>query len=208
MRAKIIFLLGIVSSILLLFLFVISAAVFYKTVSLAINKADFRMKHADLGQINRLTKEFFLSFEGPEELSIFTARNAGLSWSNKFASEGSHSMLVEFPAGIEDPGFIFESTAGSCFDWTGFKEFAFDVVNDTDISVSIAVRIKTNADDYTRVYEHSFDIPSKRKYTVRISKAELEGLIDFKKICYLNIFTGEPSTTFYLYFDNMRVVRE
>ncbi len=189
------------------FVFAASAAGVYVgriVAEKAIGLLDFRNRKEKV-DYRFLKKNFNLGFERDKELKIFGARQAVMRQSTDYATQGEHSLWVEIPAGRSYPGIATEVYGKDCFDWSDMKEFSFDVYNEIEIPGRLTVKIKSGRDYPKKQYETDIGLPAQQTGRVKISRRELEGVLDLDRISAINIFMQDPRTTFYLYFDNFRV---
>ncbi len=171
-----------------------------------INLLDFRNRKERV-DYSFLKRNFALGFERDKELKVFDARQAAMKQSMEHATEGNHSLWVEIPAGRSYPGIATEVYGKDCFDWSDMEEFTFDVYNEIAIPAHITIKIKSGRNDPKKQYETGVDLPAQQTGRVKISRRELESVLDLECISAINIFMQDPRTTFYLYFDNFMVKR-
>ncbi len=79
------------------------------------------------------------SFEYPAELSRLKARGCSLALSDLHATQGGHSLRVDFD-GNSNPGFGFRT--GAAMDWRGFGALAFDAYNPGTQALPLRVEVE------------------------------------------------------------------
>jgi hypothetical protein len=151
---------------------------------------------------------FPISFEKQNEWQIFETNEASSVISDNFASDGKGSLLVEFPAGVSMSTLVFEVFGKECLDWSEASEFAVDVFNSTEATAYLELKIKSGSKYPKRVFEKSIRLPAGSKSTIKVNIDELKNKLDVSKISYLNFFMQDPTTTFLVYFDNMRLIKD
>lgn len=152
-----------------------------------------------------LKLNFVLGFEKEKEIKVFEPRQAAVKPSPEHATQGNQSLWVEVPAGGERPGIAMEVYGADSFDWSGMKEFSFDVYNEIERPARLTIVIKSGRDDPRKEYRTTLTLPARETGRIRISRGELESALDLGCISCVDIFMQRPSTTYYLYFDNFRV---
>jgi hypothetical protein len=159
----------------------------------------------DANKFRYLEKKFHIGFEKMEDFELFSFNNSGGELSEKYTSEGKQSLLVEFASGQDITGASFELSKELSFDWSDMREFIIDAFNSTDASARLIIKIKSGSDYPKKTFERVFDLPGSQLTPIKISRAELERELDINKISSLNLFMHDPSTTFLVYFDNIRI---
>lgn len=207
MRSILQFVGGIITAGLLLVFSMITGYISYGKTESLIARAQDAFEHRGTGQFARVADDFALSFETEDDMKLFQARAAGLEISDKFATDGKKSLLVEFPSGNDIPGFFFDITGKNCLNWSGLKEFSFDLYNTTKKDGVLIIRIKSGEKYPKRVFHKEIGIPANNTARVSISRDELQGMVDLSTISHLNIYMHDPSTSYKVYFDNMRVTK-
>ena len=149
---------------------------------------------------------FKLGFERNKEVEVFAPRQAAMEQSTEHVTQGTHSLWVEFPAGRSLPGIATEVYGRDCFDWSDMEEFSFDVYNGIELPARLTVKLKSGRQDPKKQYETTLTLPAQETGRVRIYRRELESVLDLECVSGINIFMQDPATTYYLYFDNFRVV--
>jgi len=170
----------------------------------AINLLDFRNRKEKVDH-KSLKRNFALGFEGEKEMKVFEARQAALRQSTQHVTQGNHSLWVEIPAGREYPGIATEVYGRDCFDWSDMEEFSFEVYNEISIPARLTIKIKSGRGEPKKQYETTLTLPVQETGRVKIFRKELEGALDLDRISGISVFMQDPPTTFYLYFDNLKV---
>ena len=201
------FLLGIISGILLIAIFFVSGLVFYKLGLRLLEMPTSTQQHKNTQQSRAIASNFYLSFESNEDLKIFEARQSNIRISKEFATDGKHSLLVEFPEGSDYPSLFFEIMGKDCLNWANMKAFSFDVFNNIETPAKLTVKIKSGEQYPKRTFEKEFTLPSRQPTTIVIKREELKNKVDLNKISYLNLFMHGHIKTFRIYFDTMRVIK-
>jgi len=202
-----VFIFGIITGVLFIGFCVGSAILGYSGGNYLIDKLESltKNKEDDIHQSLPIPSYLNLSFESPDDLKIFHQQESGMEISDKFATDGTHSLLVEFPGGREAPAILFDILGNKCLNWEKMQSFSFDVLNSTEKGVDLLVRIKSGEQYPKRVYMQGFNLSSFSPSRVIINKRTLEDKLDLDKISYIGFVILDPSTTFKLYFDNLRV---
>ncbi|MCD6522093.1 hypothetical protein J7K56_04925 [Candidatus Calescamantes bacterium] len=163
------------------------------------------------------------SFETPREVKKWSASwghntfGTEVSWSNQYASDGTHSMKVVFKK-APDPKIchlIKGWSRDGCFpeDWSGYDVFSFDVYLETrDIKhrwLSIWICDKEgnlqeeerNPQKYTtkRILRWGWN-------TITISISEIAKKIDVHKVKTIRLMMNSDQKDKVLYFDNFRLI--
>jgi len=172
----------------------------------ALDLLDFKNRREKI-DYRFLKHDFHIGFEREKDLKVFQARQAAAKKSTEHATQGNYSLWVEIPAGRKYPGIATEVYGKDCFDWSDMTEFTFDVHNERTIPAPITIKIKSGRDDPKEQYETGIAVPARKTGRVRITRRELEHVLDLRCISAINIFMQDPRTTFYLYFDNFSVKR-
>ena len=154
-----------------------------------------------------LKLNFMLSFEKDKETKVFEPRQAAVKLSPEHATQANQSLWVEIPAGRERPGIVMDVSGGDCFDWSDMKDFSFDVYNEMDLPARLTIVIKSGRVEPRKEYRTTLTLPARETGRFKISRGELENALDLSCISCVDIFMQEPPTTYYLYFDNMRVTQ-
>ncbi|MFA5038118.1 MAG: hypothetical protein WC732_00375 [Candidatus Omnitrophota bacterium] len=154
-----------------------------------------------------LKEDFRLNFENERDLKVLDAAQAAFSRSVDFPSEGKYSLKVEFPSGREFPGVGLEVYGRDCFDWTQMEDFSFTVFNAIDAPARLTVHIKSGAAYPKKDYETTQEIPALSMARFRITRQELANMLDLNQISAVRLFMQDPRTTFFLFFDDMKVTR-
>ena len=188
--------------------FLLNGFLFYKIGTRIIDKAEGMTQEKRENPLKDVQDKFFLSFESPADMGIFQFPDSGAELSKAVASEGKQSLLVEFPSGGAYPGMMFEVMGKDCLNWSDLKEFSFDVFNSSSVDCVLTVKLKSGEKYPKRDFERNITIPPMQWTTIRFTRDELAKRLDLSKISYLNMFMHDPRTTFKLYFDNMRVLKE
>jgi hypothetical protein len=109
------------------------------------------------------------------------------------------------PAGRERPGIVMDVSGGDCFDWSNMKDFSFDVYNEIELPARLTIVIKSGRVNPRKEYRTTLTLPARETGRIKISRGELENVLDLSCISCIDIFMRRPPTTYYLYFDNMWV---
>jgi len=169
-----------------------------------LNLLDFKNKREKV-DYTFLKWNFKIGFEKNKELEVFQPHQAAMRQSTQYATQGQHSLWVEFPAGRSYPGIATEVYGKDCFDWSDMEEFSFDVYNEVEIPTHFTIKIKSGRDDPKKEFKTSLTLPAQETGRIKIARRELEYVLDLECISALNFFIEDPRTTFYLYFDNFKV---
>ena len=207
MKKKSLLILGTFSTVLLIGLFFLNAYFFYRLTNHFLWKLAYPDKKENSKQIEELLKHFQIDFEQDQDLLLFEAKETGMEISKRFATRGRHSLLVEFPAGAEFPGITLETFGSKCFDWSNVEALVFDVLNVAKLEVGLTIKLKSGKKYPKSDFEKKVMLPPLKPVTIVVTRQELKNLLDLKNISYLNFHMRDPRTTFFLYIDNIRVVR-
>lgn len=205
-KNKSLFFLGMISAALLLAIFAVNCVIFYKLGTRLIDRVLAGSQEKREKHLMQFASKFNISFESPEDAGIFEAKESTAVISGNFASDGKHSLLVEFPSGAGYPGICFELSGKNCLNWSDMKELSFDVHNPVNRPAALTVKIKSGENYPKKDAQKTFTIPALQTITLSISREELRSL-DLGKISYLNFFMNDPATTFQLNFDNIKLVK-
>jgi hypothetical protein len=157
---------------------------------------------------SRLKKDFRIGFEIPEDRYLFQGHEASVVITDLSASGNEKALKVEFPSGREYPGMAMEVYGRECFDWGDMTEFTFDVYNEIVLDAPLTIKLRSGADYPKKDYEVGITIPARTKARCRVTRRELEGKLDLRKISGINLFMSDPRTSYILYFDNFVVQRK
>jgi hypothetical protein len=149
---------------------------------------------------------FGFSFETAHENDLFH-NNDGLTTllSTEHATDGAHSLRLDYPAGNQYPGLEMEVFGKDSFSWNKDEVFAVDVFNDSNMATKLIVKIKSGRNYPKRSFESSFTVNPRTQQTLRIPVKDMAGHLDSRFISYLNLYMVTPSQTARLYVDNIRI---
>lgn len=155
-----------------------------------------------------LKKDFFISFENPQDARMFDAQGSAFAVSEEFAAQGKRSLKIEYPSGREYPGAVLEVYGRHCFDWSRMKEMSFVVSNTMPLPARLHVNIKSGEQYPKKIFETSQTIPAGSIAKFKIKRSEIERELDLKKISSINFYMQDPRTSFIVYLDEIKVTRE
>lgn len=200
------FILGLVSGMLFIGVCIGAGFAGYFSGNYLINKASSlsEKKEAKAPEIS-ISDSLNLDFESLSDVVIFNTQESALAISDKFTTLGKHSLFVEFPGGRKAPGIFFDIIDSKCLNWQNMSSFSFNVFNSITASATLNVRIKSGKKYPKHVYMKSFSLPPLSWTKIDIAKNKLESKLDLDKVSYIGFIMVDPSTTFKLYFDEMKV---
>jgi len=205
MKNKRVIFLGLILGVLCGALFLGNIALFkmgsHRFLNLLDRSDEFQKK-----QFGLLLKEFRLSFEHEGEMGIFQAQRAGIQVSDKFATHGKKSLLIEFPPITGYPGITFDLPRKYIMDWSQMNEFTFDAYNTVDKRTNIIIQIRSGEKYPKRQFKKEVRLNGKAHTKVVIPIRDMSSKLDLDKISHLTIFMNKPKTTFRIFIDNIRVV--
>lgn len=207
MKQIFLFIGGVICAVILLVCGGVTGYLFYSKGERFIEHAVSMFEHRGTERFARVVNDFNLSFETEEDMDLFQARGVSMELSEQFATQGKKSLLVEFPSGNDIPGFYFDIIGKNCLNWSGLQEFSFDIYNTINAAGVLIIRIKSGEKYPKRLFSKEIGIPANGKTTIRITREELQSMVDLELISDLNIYMHDPSTSFRVYFDNMRVTK-
>ncbi len=115
--------------------------------------------------------------------------------------------MVEFPPEAEYPGITFDLFGKECLDWSEMKEFSLDVYNSIELETGLTIQIRSGEKYPKKEFKKDYTVAPLQWTTIRISRDELARKLDLGKVSHLTIFMSSAPTTFRLYFDNMKVIK-
>jgi|GEM_PF-3283061 len=207
MKKLFLFIGGVICAAILLVCGGVTGYLFYSKGEHLIEQATSMFEHRGTERFARVGNDFNLSFESEQDVDLFQANGVSMELSEQFATAGKKSLLVEFPSGTDVVGIMFDIIGKNCLNWSGLKEFSFDIYNSTNASGVLIIRIKSGEKYPKRLFSKEIGIPANGKTTISISHDELAAMVDLSAISHLNIYMHDPSTSFRVYFDNMRVTK-
>lgn len=154
-----------------------------------------------------LKEDFRLCFENDRDLKVFDPREAAFIRSGSHAIEGKYSMRAEFPSGRQFPAIGLEVYGKDCYDWSNMEEFSFSVFNAIDAPARLTVHLKSGAAYPKKSFETTQEVPPLSLAMFRIDRSELENALDLGHISAINFVMNDPTTTFIMYFDDIKVAR-
>ncbi|MFH1771981.1 MAG: hypothetical protein ABH872_04120 [Candidatus Omnitrophota bacterium] len=150
--------------------------------------------------------DFNLSFEKEGDLEFFSY-NDGLyvEKSKEFATDGSYSLLAEYPGGAKYPGLFWEVyKKDKCLNFQGANEFSFDVYNNSEAQAHLTVKLKSSSQYPKKVFQRNIALEPQKAKKVSISIEDMNNQLDAGEISYINLFIPTPNEDIVLYFDNIR----
>lgn len=154
-----------------------------------------------------IPKDFMVSFENERDFTIFSTNQAASEISDKYATDGKHSLIVEYPSGVGISAMIFEAYGKDCLNWQGADGFAFDITNSIDAQAHLTLKIKSGKKEHKKSFEKELTLPPLKTVRILVKSREMENYLDMHEISYINFFMQDPQTTFKLYYDNFKVIR-
>lgn len=202
-----VFLGGIVISLVIFVIVAGNTFLFYRVTNALVEKGISILEGSKPREYDFIQKDFNLSFESTQEMNIFDVQQAGMEISNKFASLGQNSLMVEFPADYQYPGITFDLFGKECLNWSTMQDFSFDVYNSVELDTGLTVQIRSGENYPKKEFKKDYRLDPIQWTTIRIGRDELGRELDLGKISHLTIFMPSVPTTFKLYFDNMKMVK-
>ncbi len=199
----------LVGIIIGIFLTAFSGIVLYKVVKSSGQPA----RYAEPGQVKekkppkaeKKFKVFYLSFEKSSDIDVFQGDGASLEISKAHVSHGKHSLMARIQPGSDYPGLLWEVYGSAVQNWTGTKDFHFDVYNNNEDNIKLDVKFKSGRDYPKKSYTYSVDLEPLRMNSVSIPIESIAGSCDITQMSYTKLFVQSPQKEFVLYFDNMGV---
>ncbi len=154
-----------------------------------------------------LKHDFKLDFESDKDANIFESFEAAHEIALFPGRPGQHALRVEFPSGREFPRLVFDVYGKDCLDWSDMAEFSFYVFNSIDRPAPFQIKIRSGGQYPKKEYETKVEAPANSLAKVKISRQELESVLDLSKISAISIFMHDPLTSYILYFDDFKVAK-
>lgn len=179
--------------------------IFYKLGSPVLNMCESYSKNKKGSYTKKFIPTSRISFESPDDLKIFEPAETTIMLDEKFATDGKHSLLIEFPAGTNYPGIYFDVMGKNCLNWSSLETLSFDIQGDSNAATKITLKIKSGSEYPKRSFEREFDIPQGKTVKISINKDEMAKSLDLSKISYLKIFIDTPRDSYSLHLDNIEL---
>lgn len=204
-RRTFFFISGIASGFLLVGLILGSVFISYKLGFSVLNMCDSYSQNKKAGYVIHFIPGSRISFESSDELKMFEQAETSVILDDKFATNGKHSLLIEFPAGTNYPGIFFDVMGKNCLNWKDMKTLSCEVLGDPDATARITLKLKSGADYPKKSFEKEFTIPAKTLVKISVTKEELAKHLDLGKISYMKLFIETPGSTYQLRLDNIEL---
>ncbi len=209
----IVFLIGVITGIFLTFLFLGGMYAVYKAGKVFAKEAlrdegkiDEAREVKKITQDNSISaRDFKIGFEKEDDLEFFEQKDGiYIERSGDFLTDGKYSLLAEFPKGANYPGLFWEVyRKDECLDWGRSRYLSFDVHNNSEVSVSLNLKLKSGYKYPKDVYQAKINLNPQESKNVRIPIKDLSKSLNVREISYINLFINNPQEDIVLYFDNI-----
>ena len=149
--------------------------------------------------------EFYLSFESYSDTDVFEGPGTSVEVSSAHATHGKHSLKVSIHPGSDYPGLQWEVYGSGAQNWTGEKDFHFDVYNNNEDTIQLQVKFKSGRDYPKKSYSYPAVLEPLKMNTISIPIDQIASSCDITQMSYVKFFVQSPQKEVVLYFDNIGV---
>ena len=156
-------------------------------------------------------EEIINDFESINDIDFFEAtESTRIELSDLNVTHGKKALKVFIPAGDSFPGLSWEVFKSSkCLNWRAYRYLEFDIYNESDQSVNLNFKIKSNANYPKSSAERHISIGPGISKTWQI---DLHGLrdkgVNLGEISYMKIYVSHPKREYNIYLDYLRLIPE
>jgi hypothetical protein len=185
-------------------LFILNGYLFYGITNRALDAINAKLQNRSTRDLSKIYSDFSLDFETPGDLAIFAPQDSGVELSSNFSTSGKKSLLVEFSPSTEYPAIILELKGLRYLDWSKLQEFSFDAFNTLSKDGDLYIQIRSGERENMRQFKKKFLLPAKKMVKISLLQNELQEELDLSRISHIAIFMARVTTTYKVYFDNMK----
>ncbi len=149
-------------------------------------------------------KNFYLSFEKSSDLGVFKPSGTALAEiSNAHPTHGKRSLMLKISPGSDYPGLQWEEYGSGAQNWSGVKDFHFDVFNNSEDSVQLTVKFKSGREYPKKSFSYSVTLEPLKENAFSIPLEQISQYCDVTQMSYVKMFMKSPKNEVILYFDNI-----
>ncbi len=150
------------------------------------------------------SRDFYLSFEKDADLAMLAPTDKVATRRVKeHATHSNYSLMVNIEPQGGYPGIGWEAFGKDAQNWSGAKDFHFDVFNNNESSVTLVVKFKSGKDYPKKAYSYDATLEPLKLNHVSIPMQNIAESCDIAAMSYVKLFVTSPGEPVVLYFDNV-----
>ncbi|MFH0764085.1 MAG: glycoside hydrolase domain-containing protein [Candidatus Omnitrophota bacterium] len=147
---------------------------------------------------------FYLSFENDADTGVLApSGTVTCKRVRENTTQGNYSLMVNIEPQAEYPGIGWEVYGRDVQNWSGAKDFHFDVFNNTENTVGLNVKFKSGNNYPKKSYSYPASLEPLKMNHVSIPLENIAQECDLTQMSYVKLFVSSPGEGIVLYFDNM-----